>query len=123
MKLDSDIVIQKEELKQIITETKKTKTKKIMEAENLLAWDIHHVDDIINNVGSDTLNATAQQIHENELSEYKIGMLDGQLVIYREKRENESEGDNDLIANSFTPMSYNEDSYVPPTVPTEPIFE
>jgi hypothetical protein len=90
---------------------------------NYLACNIHNENDFINGVGSDTLQATPQEIHEGAETGYKIGMLDTQMVIYWEQRENEEPGENNMTANLGLPTEYGEESYIPPTVPTEPIFE
>lgn len=84
-------------------------------------WNINSQHDKIDSVGEEVLGKTAQEIHEDELSPYKMGYLGEQLVLWREDYPGEAPAAIIVLtANTGTPEEYQEDSYIPPTVPTEP---
>ena len=83
-------------------------------------WNINSQHDKIDSVGEDVLDKTAQEIHEDDLSPYKMGYLGEQLVLWREDYPGETTVLITLYANTGLPEEYTEDSYIPPTVPTEP---
>lgn len=88
---------------------------------DLLAWDVTTTD-VVNTIGEDVINQTPQQIH-NSAGNYKVGMIGAQMVVYRDAMGGELAGDAVAVLNAGEPNERTTVSYIPPTVPTEPIFE
>lgn len=86
----------------------------------IYAWNILDPLDLIKWVGSDTLQVAAMDLHNDPNSPYKLGLVGEQLVLFRSKRLGETAGSINMEAENSVQGVYNEDNYIPPTVPTDP---